>query len=338
MANLTQEEAYRILAFAEQIKHDIKGKYDGIGLATDLLSSTADDGTTEVGGILLGISAQSKEIGWKEMKAAKGEITDRLEFLGLNWIENDPLTQQEWEKDFLGNDTGPYVEIVTSRVSEKAISKYESEYVDGKIPTEPSDVDLVRETIESDHSSDTSSKESQIDRAKIRHDLHGEGVGRAGSFVCDYCDAEIAIDEPVMYDALRVVDMANLEKLLDPPEGWVLDAARCGDCELEKIDPATEGFDEVLLMININNSNDVLSADLSNFAVVDYSLSAEGYYPPMVDLDYLVESSDLGRARWLRTEPLLRMDHIDETVVSMIHEAIERSKDVPPGIQAQLSD
>lgn len=119
---------------------------------------------------------------------------------------------------------------------------------------------------------------------ELRHYLYGETVGIIHTtpvLVCDYCDAAIDTTEPVMYEAIRVADMPNLEKVLDPPQEWILDAARCRDCDIERLDPATEGYDEALLFLAVSKSDGIVSVDPSTLTVADLSPNEEGYYPPL---------------------------------------------------------
>lgn len=170
---------------------------------------------------------------------------------------------------------------------------------------------------------------------ELKRDLYGERVDRPNPFVCDYCDAEISTKEPVMYEALRIVDMPNLEKLVESPEEWMLDAARCRNCEIESLEPATDGFDEALILLSINESNGVLSADTSEMTVVDISPDGEGYYPPQVDIAMLFETNDPGYARWTRTIGLLdniESDAHPEDIFEPMREAIRQSKEVPPSV------
>ncbi|WP_254547323.1 hypothetical protein [Halomarina pelagica] len=132
---------------------------------------------------------------------------------------------------------------------------------------------------------------------QIKRDLHGEPVGRAGSFCCDFCDAAIAIGEPVMYDIASVDEMPNLEALVDLPDGWALDAARCRECEVDSISPETDGWEEAVVMLSINESNGVLSADTTEITVVDYSPGNEGTYPPPVPLAFFTQHG-YSMSRW----------------------------------------
>lgn len=170
---------------------------------------------------------------------------------------------------------------------------------------------------------------------ELRRKLHGEQVGTPYSLVCDFCSTEIDIAEPVMYDALRVVDMPNLETLINPPKEWILDAARCRACESESVDPATDGYDEALILLSINESNDILSADTSNMTVVDVSPHEEGYYPPVIDPNLLIKSDDAGFARWIRMIGILddsRSNNYPQLVEESIETMIRHSREVPPDV------
>lgn len=127
----------------------------------------------------------------------------------------------------------------------------------------------------------------ELDEEKLKRDLHGEQVGQIGSFHCDFCGMEIPIDEPVMYDITKVHDMPNLESVVNLPDGWALDAARCQQCEVEGVIPETDGWEEAVVMLSINESNGVLSADASNLTVIDYSPGNDGHYPPPIQPAFL---------------------------------------------------
>jgi hypothetical protein len=107
-----------------------------------------------------------------------------------------------------------------------------------------------------------------------------------------------------MYEAIRVVDMTNFEKVLDP---------------------ATEGYDEALLILAVNNSEGIQSIDASTLTVVDLSLSEDGYCPPLSWVHTLMESNDLGRAQWLRMQA-----HLEDMKISSSAppEAVEMLEDI----------
>jgi hypothetical protein len=171
---------------------------------------------------------------------------------------------------------------------------------------------------------------------ELRHDLHGESVGLDDTLICEYCGASIDTTEPVMCEALRVVNLSEVEKLLDPPADWILDAARCHACEIEELTPATDGFDEALLMLRVNESNGMLSADASTLAVVDISPNGEGYHPPLVNAQLLLASGDPGDARWLRTKGFLERLEAEPTAstdeIELMQNIVGQSKEIPPEI------
>lgn len=174
---------------------------------------------------------------------------------------------------------------------------------------------------------------------EFRHDLHGETVGITHItpiFVCDYCDTIIDTAEPVMYEAIRVADMPNLEKLFAPPQEWILDAARCRDCEIEQLDPATNGYDEALLVLTVHEADGIQSVDASTLTVVDLSPAEKGFYPPLSWAHTLTETGDLGHARWLRMqahlEDMKTSARAPPEAVEMLEDIIKRSKDIPPSI------
>jgi hypothetical protein len=174
---------------------------------------------------------------------------------------------------------------------------------------------------------------------ELRHDLHGETVGIVHTtpiLVCDYCGATIDTTEPVMYDAIRIADMPHLTTLLDPPQEWVLDTARCRDCEIERLDPATEGYDEALVVLTVHDADGIQSVDTTTLTVVDLSLAGDGYYPPLSWAHTLTETDDHGHARWLRMqahlEELKTAPDAPPAAVDMLQDIIKRSQDIPPGI------
>jgi hypothetical protein len=174
---------------------------------------------------------------------------------------------------------------------------------------------------------------------ELRHDLHGATVGTIHTtpmLVCDYCDAAIDTTDPVMYEAIRVADMPNLEKLLDPAEEWVLDTARCPDCEIDHLDPATDGYDEALLLLGVTEADGILSVDSSMLTVADLSPDGEGYYPPLIEAQTLVGTDDLGYARWLRMkahiEQMRTSSVASQEAVETLEAIIRGSEDIPPGI------
>jgi hypothetical protein len=166
----------------------------------------------------------------------------------------------------------------------------------------------------------------------LKSHLHGEVIGQGSNLVCDFCDKDIPTDEPVMYDAIKVEDMPNLAKLLDTPEEWVLDASRCSDCEINSINPKTDGYEEALIMISVSEADGLLSADATNLSLIDYSRSDDGYYPPMVEMQTAQAQQDYGIGRWVRMKGLLD-NNPPKIVKQMLKKQIGLSREVPPGIE-----
>lgn len=171
-----------------------------------------------------------------------------------------------------------------------------------------------------------------LDTEKLVHDLHGMEVSQAEPFICDYCTSEISIDEPVLYEAIQIGEMPNLKAVVNMPSGWGLDAARCPSCDIDTIDPATDGFGEVLVMLSINESNGVLSADASQLTVVDHSPDGGGYYPPRVNPQLIAKTNDLGQARWTRLKYILENPPFAETIPQEYRNALKQSKEIPPNV------
>jgi len=117
---------------------------------------------------------------------------------------------------------------------------------------------------------------TDLDVSQLRSDIHGERV--AAEAACNYCGASLDSGQPVMYDIIRVADLPNLEQLFDLPAGWFPDAVRCQTYERDTLAPATDGFDEALVMIHLAESNNLLSIDASSTTVVDFSPDSEGYH------------------------------------------------------------
>lgn len=177
------------------------------------------------------------------------------------------------------------------------------------------------------------SPDEAIDRATLKRELHGEPVGGLHGFVCDYCAGPMPTGEPVCYEAIRVADMPNFEELVDPPDGWVLDASRCRRCERETLEPATDGYDEVMVMVSVADQGGVLSLDSSSLSIIDYSLDGDGYHPPPMNLNNFTDPQDYGYVRWLRK--LGVFEHMDppQDAVESIWEVLEMAADLPPELE-----
>ncbi|KTG16553.1 hypothetical protein [Haloferax profundi] len=172
---------------------------------------------------------------------------------------------------------------------------------------------------------------SELDIIQLRSNIHGEHVAEA--HVCDYCGTEVKIGQPVQYDVIRVADLPNIERIFSPPSEWHPDAVRCQNCNIDKIDPATDGFDEALVMVHLNESNGILSIDASSMTVVDFSPNGDGYQPPMFSPVLMSQFEDLGLARWIRVKHLLEFDDGSGDVMPIIRKGVRKSKDIPPNVE-----
>lgn len=172
---------------------------------------------------------------------------------------------------------------------------------------------------------------SDLDVETLKRELHGEVVGGLAGFHCDYCGGSMTAGEPICYEAIRVADMPNMEAMRDPPDGWLLDAARCESCECDALVPATDGYDEVLVMVGVREADPVWSLDASALSVVDYSMDGNGYYPPPARPDQL--PGDYGFARWLRKRGLLEHYGLPPELSDSFWAAIDDAPKVPPEIE-----
>ncbi|WP_224337876.1 hypothetical protein [Haloprofundus halobius] len=143
-----------------------------------------------------------------------------------------------------------------------------------------------------------SSANPDWDVEQMKRGIHGERVGCNNSFLCGFCEVHIPIGKPVMYDIVRVYDLPFFERYTNPPEGWILDAARCESCEVKAVDPKTDGWEEAVVLLSIVESNGVLSADASKLTLVDYSPGNEGHHPPPIPLSTLMGASSVSITRW----------------------------------------
>lgn len=52
---------------------------------------------------------------------------------------------------------------------------------------------------------------TDIDRETMKRDLHGTEIGTRTEPTCDFCNAEIDTDEPVLSDVIRVEELPYVE-------------------------------------------------------------------------------------------------------------------------------
>lgn len=135
-------------------------------------------------------------------------------------------------------------------------------------------------------------------RRELADDLHAVSFGE--SIACDYHTRpkEINIEEPVLAEAITLVDHPQLQ-LDEWPEGWILDAARCSDHSVEEIAEPTKGFHEVLITVPVTESHNIVSVDASTadeIHVVAVSSATEGCHPMLLDQRLMdaAEPGDMG--------------------------------------------
>lgn len=160
-----------------------------------------------------------------------------------------------------------------------------------------------------------------VEVAKLRSAIHGAPVGRRGVVYCDFCEGVVPIDEPLVYDVVRVYDLATLEALLDFPEQWIPDAARCRNCAVETVFPETDGWEEAIVRVEVNSSTDVLSLDASSLTVLDYSPGDVGTHPPPIPLS-AVNRTGYSFSRWGFMKSALATDDVDLPQVSIYRDML----------------
>lgn len=173
--------------------------------------------------------------------------------------------------------------------------------------------------------------EPTLDVSELQRDIHGHRVVSAR--LCDYCGGTVGIDEPVLYEVIRIVDLRAVERLFGPLEGWVPDAARCQACHRETLSPATEGIDEALVRLELTESAGMLRLDATTLEVVDYAPSGEGYHPPKLNPRLMAAYEDLGLARWIRLQQLQELIEAADATETTISRLIDLSREIPPDLQ-----
>lgn len=137
----------------------------------------------------------------------------------------------------------------------------------------------------------------------------------------------------MLYGVVRVVDLPLLQKVIRLPDVWLPDALRCDDCAIETIDPATDGYDEALVRVDIVTANETVRIDTGSIELVDYSPTSDGYQPPVVARSQITQNYDVGVGRWIRIAAYLDPElHVPPGIIEHFTELCEHSSDVPPGL------
>lgn len=167
-------------------------------------------------------------------------------------------------------------------------------------------------------------------RQELTEDLHAATLGEGAA--CDYHARPKVIesDDPVLIEAIRLVDHPQLDDL---PDGWLIDAARCSDHAVDEIVEPTLGFEEALVRAPVTVSNGVVSVSphgSDDLPVRAVSPATEGCRPMEIDQQLMTASvpNDHGISRWTRVIGMLDADPPD-TVREHIETLIERSPETP---------
>ncbi len=170
-------------------------------------------------------------------------------------------------------------------------------------------------------------------RREIAEELHA--LSFEEDIACDYHDRPKTISkDEVLIEAIRLIDHPQL-RLEEWPDGWILDAARCSDCGVETIEEPTKGFEEALVILPVNRSNNVVSVDTpepSDVSVLAYSPATEGCHPMTISqmLMDAADPDDVGIARWIRIKGAL--DGAPDPLRAHLEQLIKQSNEVPTSL------
>jgi hypothetical protein len=145
----------------------------------------------------------------------------------------------------------------------------------------------------------------------IRQGIHGEPTGVGGPDV--YCDVDETHEERravdptrrIQFECIRVVDVPEIELYTTPPDRWVPDLLRCGECSRSDLGRTTEGYDEALVELAITDSGQGYVLDATELRLLDYSPATDGVRPPPLPLRFIVKrlgEGDFGVHRASRVE------------------------------------
>lgn len=170
----------------------------------------------------------------------------------------------------------------------------------------------------------------------LAEDLHAVSFGEGVS--CDYHHRpkEISTNDAVLVETIRLIDHPQLQ--LDQwPENWHIDAARCADHSVEEIEEPTRGFEEALVEVPVQRSNNVVSVDVphvNDIRVLAFEPATEGCPPMLLDQQLMdaSEPGDMGFSRWSRVHTMVSGGPA-EPFKTHIESLIERSAEVPSSLE-----
>lgn len=167
-------------------------------------------------------------------------------------------------------------------------------------------------------------------RHEIRMDLHATSFGEG--IACDYHarPETLPTDEPVLIEAIRLVDHPQLDEY---PDHWVIDTARCADHAVDEIVEPTRGFEEVLLRVPVMTSNDIVSIstpEVDDVSIRAFSPANEGLHPMVIDQTLLdaADPKDVGFSRWTRVIGMVAAEP-PEPLREHLEALIEQSPETP---------
>ena len=112
----------RAIEFANELKSEVKVKFDGVGVGTDYLIRAGGE-VAQVGGLLFGVSAQSEDATWEDVSKACDYLQRHLNNLNIGWEMNDSMERRKWE-DGPFRKSPPYAEIVTAEITENHLNQF----------------------------------------------------------------------------------------------------------------------------------------------------------------------------------------------------------------------
>jgi len=99
---------------------------------------------------------------------------------------------------------------------------------------------------------------------------------------CDYCNSDIRFVETMIIEAVRYKDLEGFSFIEDRYKRWIPSRSRCSRCETDSITPGTVEIEEALLKIKVDWRHGRWCIENTDFEILDYSSSEDGYLSPDV--------------------------------------------------------